>query len=107
MICPVDKWTSLVEHLRAINGCSVLSLRSVHRTVGIMIWLCSGFTIGRSSVAALVRVRSAGVFDQRRRERRLGRSVPPSAVDCVIDARAGEAIRFWSVFFSSWDRRCP
>ena len=107
MICPMDKWVSLMEHLRAVVGCTILSLRSVHRTVGTMIWLCAGFTIGDSSVAALVKVRSDGVFDQRRKERRLGRPVPPSAIDCKVGPRAREAIRFWARLFASWDRQCP
>lgn len=51
--------------------------------------------------------RSAGAFDQRRKERRLGRLVPPSAIDCKVGPRALEAIRFWAVFFASWDRQCP
>ena len=107
MICPKDKWVSLMAHLDAIVGCKWLSLRQIHRATGIMMWLCAAFTIGRPSVAALVKIRTQGVGAQRARERRLRRPVPASTVKCEVDTRAAEAIRFWHKFFGSWDRICP
>ena len=68
MICPLDKWVALCALLKEVVGKPILSLKTVHRLAGVMIWLSSGFSMGTAAVISVVAVRTAGVATQAKEE---------------------------------------
>lgn len=108
MICPLDKWVALCALLKEVVGKPILSLKTVHRLAGVMIWLSSGFSMGTAAVISVVAIRTAGVATQAKMAKKKGLpSVPTSTVKCAISDAAADAISFWHDFFPAWNRECP
>jgi hypothetical protein len=103
MICSEAKHTVVCALLLkwADPRTLALSFKEVERACGLMLWISSGFQMGRGDVAWVMALRTAG-------ERIAARlRVPKHAVRIPLSDGAREAFAFWAAFFPTWNRECP
>lgn len=106
MICAEDKYGFFCRILAAAREVvesekPFMSLKEVEKIVGFMNFIKDGFPMGRGHMGGLRHVLASGSEAAHRQH------VSASRYMCKLDGAAAEAVRFWHVRFSGWDRRCP